>query len=741
MIRAAAQPLSSSARGSRPATAHAGPAPTADQLAAWLRPWLLGAMAALFVARPLWPSESVAWRGDGLTIVMAWWLLAIVWLALAALTPRVKVRAQATDAAVLALLAWHTVAALRAVWQEAPRPAWNMLWEWLALGLGYFLVRQLVTSRREARALAAVLVALALAQAAYGLRQYFVDLPATRAEYRADPEGALRRAGQWYPPGSRERWLFEQRLESKEPLAAFALSNSLAGFLAPWTIVAGAVLLVPGRLDRRRVTTAAAALVPLVACLILTKSRSAYLAAALGGMAWGALVYRQRGGSLRRPVAIAVGLVALALVAGVLSGGLDLEVLTEAPKSLGYRLQYWQATWGLIRELPWFGCGPGNFGDQYTRYKLPEASEEIADPHNFLLEVWATAGTPAAAALVAVGLAFWRAMFVHPRRVPTPDADRQPVSDGVPHLLGGLVAGFGLAWFLGPIVDSPLSVVDLATGVVVCGGWLALAWRPWIRDGELPATLAALGVAVLSVNLLAAGGIGFPGVSASLWVLVALGLGEVADYRPEHEVPRLGVLGALAVALVGAAGCFLTAYQPVLISTTRLSAAEARAARAPAEAESLFRAAAAADRWSAEPWRGLTALEFVRWDKSQDPQAWFACAEAAEQTLLRRPRASALHQEMADYFLRAYQQTGNPAQLRTARQLYRRAVALYPNSPLRRAGLAVASELSGDLASAIRQRDRALAQSAATPHEDQKLPPELQMRLEQIGRPGPGGSP
>ena len=62
-------------------------------------------------------------------------------------------------------------------------------------------------------------------------------MPATRAEYRINPDQALRAAGLWYPPGSRERWLFEQRLASPEPLATFPLTNSLAAFLAPWLIV------------------------------------------------------------------------------------------------------------------------------------------------------------------------------------------------------------------------------------------------------------------------------------------------------------------------------------------------------------------------------------------------------------------------------------------------------------------------------------------------------------------------
>ena len=49
----------------------------------------------------------------------------------------------------------------------------------------------------------------------------------------------------------------------------------------------------------------------------------------------------------------------------------------------------------MIADHPLFGIGPGQFQQFYARYKLPEASETIADPHNFLLEIWSTAGTPA----------------------------------------------------------------------------------------------------------------------------------------------------------------------------------------------------------------------------------------------------------------------------------------------------------------------------------------------------------
>ena len=46
----------------------------------------------------------------------------------------------------------------------------------------------------------------------------------------------------------------------------------------------------------------------------------------------------------------------------------------------------------MLQESPWFGAGPGNFRQSYLRHKVAESSEEIRDPHNFLLEAWTSGG-------------------------------------------------------------------------------------------------------------------------------------------------------------------------------------------------------------------------------------------------------------------------------------------------------------------------------------------------------------
>ncbi len=98
----------------------------------------------------------------------------------------------------------------------------------------------------------------------------------------------------------------------------------------------------------------------LAACLLLTKSRTGVLAAGAGMV----LLF-----VLARPTewrmswwvwGLAASGATAVVAAAILSNGLDRFVLTEAPKSLLYRLEYWQATLGMIRAHPLLGVGLTN---------------------------------------------------------------------------------------------------------------------------------------------------------------------------------------------------------------------------------------------------------------------------------------------------------------------------------------------------------------------------------------------
>jgi len=769
------------ATGGRSAVgATGGLSASAATLTDWLRPWLLGGACALFVARPLFPSEAAAYQGDGLPVVMLWIVLGVLWLLGAIGRPQFHVRFGWTDAAVLALIGWHTIAAVWAAMHVSPRPAVNMLWEWIGLGLSFFLARQLIVGQREARAVVAVMIALAVALSGYGLYQCFHELPATRAMYEADPEAALRAARLAYESDSPERQMFEDRLESTEPYATFALANSLAGYLAPWLVVlAGvAVSTFENRAVRLRIWPIVAVWMALISCggliafcLLLTKSRSAWVALILGvlgvtlmlfRMLWRELAGRfgwKLGGA--RVLAAAIIIVAVLLLAagvligaGVAVGGLDRQVLSEASKSLGYRVQYWQSTLRVIADHPLLGCGPGNFQEAYTAYKLPEASEEVADPHNFLLEVWATAGTPAVLALVAVlGCFAWASSifnsqfsifnFQLPERPhPSPLPEGEGTADLPTHVFGGAGCGFLLAVSLGLMSAAPPGLTAVLLGLplaAVCVASLA----GWVYGGRMPAVLPAIGVVVLLVNLLAAGGIGFPSVAGSLWLLMALGLNTAAADRPSWTLPRISAPAVLVVAVALAVACYASGYGPVLTCQGELwPAREASAQGNLAAAERHLLAAAKADPLAAEPWHHLIAVAASQWRQKKTPGTLWQLDQYLDRydRVLGELAPNSSRAWLADGELHeeVYSAAGRRGDIQSAIGAYSRAVALYPNSGLYRARLALAHEAAGDLRAFRDQADWALRLDDETPHADKKLPPDLRRRLVRGTRLVPG---
>ncbi len=711
----------------------------------WLRPWLLGGITALYVARPLFPSESVAADGDGLTVVMLWIALSVFWLLGAIGRPKFSLRFGWPDAAVLLLLVWHTAAALWATQHGTPRPAVNMLWEWIGLGLCFLLTRQLLNSAREARAMLAVMVALAVAVAGYGLYQRVWEMPQTRLQYQADPDRALRDAGLWFPPGSPERTLFVARLNSTEPLGTFALTNSLAAFLAPWLVMLAAVGFTwHGRRQRFGMLLC---LLPIAICLLLTKSRSGYIAVGVGLLlVW--LLCRERVARRRWKIPVmplaAAGL--LLTVAAV--SALPRELVGRAATSFGYRLQYWQSSLQMIADHPLIGCGPGNFQNAYVHYKLPEASEEVADPHNFLLEIWTTAGTPAALAFLAVlGCFAWRvsrgsgatAGLSSSAEDTVGQANRgtqklncaeqsvpHPASDAWRHVLAGGAFGFLLSVPVGMLSAAPPGRAAVLLGLPLAAATAAIMW-PWIKDGRLPRLLPAVGVVVILIDLLASGGIGFPGVAETFWLLLAVGLlGE----QPRALHPAGAWAGRL-VALALVVACYATAYSPVLGCQGQLRKAE----REPARAVEHLEAAATADPLAAEPWRQLAAIALESWWRQPSEDAFHRFEQAVAKTLELAPNSAPARSAAGDWYLRAsLKRSSGDAKvasdaIKKAVAAYRQVVELYPNSPLHRAKLAEACLAAGDPTAFRAEATAALRLDEATPHADKKLPAALRERL------------
>lgn len=729
------QPAASQPTGARP--------PVTAVHADRLRHWLLGGMAALCVARPLFPSESAAAYGDGLTMVMLWIALAVFWLLGAVGRPKFAIRFGRCDGAVLLLLGWYAVASLWAVKNAAPRPAINVLWEWVGMGLCYLLARQFIATAREARTLAAVMVALAVALSGYGLFQYCYEMPNTRAQYKADPDLAMRNAGLWFPANSPERKLFEDRLESREPIATFALTNSLAGYLSPWLVVLIGMICGARRNGRRLFGMLVCAIV-IGACLLLTKSRSGYIAGGVGLLLiW--LLCRERGPRFGWKIPVAVGmLAAIAVAVAVGVGGPDRGVLSAATKSFGYRLQYWQSSLQMIADHPIVGCGPGNFQNAYPRYKLPEASEEVADPHNFLFEICATAGIPAAIAFLLVLACFACAVIGTKQReqdtalpdpsdaiTNCPSPSPNPFSSSVDawlHVLIGGAAGVLLSLPVGLLGAAPPGMAPVLLGLPLAAGTIAVLFD-WIQHGRLPRLLPAIGIVVLLIDLLAAGGISFPSVAGTLWLLLALGLQGQSprELRPAFAWAMLSVAVGLAVA------CYATAYSPVLGCQAQMRMAE----RKPAQAIEHLEAAAAADSLSSEPWRQLAAVEFERWWQGPSEAVFDRFEQANAKAIELAPNSAPAWLAAGDWYRRASTKTDPtgkkvmPKAIERAVSAHREAVERYPNSALYRAKLAETYQAAGDMPAFDREARAALELDNATPHIDKKLSIELRDRLVQ----------
>lgn len=89
----------------------------------------------------------------------------------------------------------------------------------------------------------------------------------------------------------------------------------------------------------------------------------------------------------------------LLLAAAVVGHGLYHQTLFH--DSLTFRWRYWVGAARLIAAHPLLGVGWENFGLRYLAYRLPIASEEIRDPHNFIVRIFAELGSIGGVLLLA----------------------------------------------------------------------------------------------------------------------------------------------------------------------------------------------------------------------------------------------------------------------------------------------------------------------------------------------------
>jgi tetratricopeptide (TPR) repeat protein len=240
----------------------------------------------------------------------------------------------------------------------------------------------------------------------------------------------------------------------------------------------------------------------------------------------------------------------------------------------------------------------------------------------------------------------------------------------------------------------------------------------------------------LGIHWLAAGGIAFPGVAGSFWILLALALnvvdGEPAiDSRPSRAATRLMLLSAFGLLSAGVVACYYTAFGPV----TRLHTAMAQAAQVthPQARIVAYLEAATADPLSAEPWMMIAELEMEKLRQNRGtPASYQNFIDATAKVLDLRPHSSSTWRQIGAWYVEIYRRGQFEKAGEAAVDELRRAVELYPTSAAIRADLALALDMVGKRDVAQRQAEQSLALDEQMPHADRKLPREVRDALKAL---------
>ncbi len=552
---------------------------------------------ALLTAGFLWPTEEAV-AGAGLHLVVLWMLLGLFH---AVRSWRFPGKAKAAgrsmrwlDLGIFLIVVGHLISTIVVFRLEGDRrAALNLTFEWTGLGVAWWVMRSLFIDRRVAAQGVAVVVAICVGLSCFGIWQHHVFYAEQSQWYRglrseldraissADSSQFSRRTEiqrllqeQQIPLQGTARIAWENRLlNSSEPFATFSLANTLAGILAVGLVlVVGQASSTDG--DRKRFSWRGMSLLAIQIavigyCLILTKSRSAWLGTFVGLSIL--VVMRNRLPAVQHAFRwLLVGGLILAVIVGAAAvvGGLDKEVILESLRSLQFRLLYWTGTLKMLREHPLSGAGPGNFRQEYLQYKADETSEEIRDPHNVFLDAWSSSGLTGLAGLILIaGWICWWLM----KRLPEPDVQPETKSHNSRQLwnaCGGLLIGFLLqatwTWLNGSDewIDTPAKMLLLAgIPLLLMRGSLSL------RRIDGVACLAA--ASAMIVNLLAAGGFEMPAVMITLLFCLAAGASQSpqANDRISEQSQMVGRVRSLMCASVCLGG-FLVVLKFGLLPVT-----------------------------------------------------------------------------------------------------------------------------------------------------------------------------
>lgn len=642
-----------------------------------------------------------------------------------------------------------------ATWWADGRAAWNGFWHVTGLILFGRIAVELCKWPSVARAMFMLLMISSLMLSVHSVHQVFISFPETREQYQLDPERTLSELQINAPPGSPMRNSFEARLNSSEPIASFALTNSLAVVLSA-SLVALGLLVTSGWISKTVpvsvVVLYGIAAVFMVVVWFLTKSRTAYLAVLIVVLASIAIVRQlQRRTSQataaparsRKGLLIGGTLFGLIMFVGLLSLlSSDLLILSEAPKSLGYRIEYWRATSKLISDHWLTGVGLGNFQSYYPRYKIPEASEVIADPHNWMFDIAACCSLPVFL-LATAGLVWmvWLSLERIGQQVHSIEVDDGTLSAG-PHAPGdaldkqlakGLAIGAAAGWVFTVgtllLVKEAIDLDATILGLIIAAAIVVPASAHW-KPKEAPLRGAALAAsAAMVVCLLASGSWQASGIALPLSAWLAISCASRREFQSASPVKNPWPARAIALGL-SFAFLFQT-WRPVNNSWVKEQQAQYAALHGNwNEGIEALHQSIAMD--SIDPLRYRLLIQFMIERESRaigdDFESTLKQVQSAIDQLLRCDGTSYLNwnlsgDNMISLAALAHERqrkSGHEA-LQLALTYYMGAVQRYPSSSQIHAQLALVHWLLEHRREAVEEARIAISLSDETPHADRKL--------------------
>lgn len=367
---------------------------------------------------------------------------------------------------------------------------------------------------------------------------------------------------------------FERRLRSGDTFGYLAHPNVAGSILAAGAafLIGAAIALLRPRAASRAVAAVIAVILAaaIIAALWTTGSTGAAIALAFAAAVAAAIALLRHRIAARpgRAAALFLGIQAAALVL-LLGFGLARSTLPGA--SLAFRWEYWTAAGQAFAEAPLTGIGRENFAPPHMRFKPPNATEEVRNPHNLWISLLVETGPAGLLAVILLLSAGAAAAFsalscaaTAPRPPPASD-DPEPAAGALRIDLplaaaGGAAVLVALAYF----GDVPLAAAGVAVvwTLEVAVAWLILYFGALRGPAAMPDAIRigglAAAAALLTHNLIDFSLITPSGLAMLALVLAAATLGR-SDSVQRPSPPRGRFIAGAFVAILALAHLYFVA--------------------------------------------------------------------------------------------------------------------------------------------------------------------------------------